>query len=159
VSKFRHRYPTKCPKCGTDLTADSAVVIHFIVAGHRGETHSRLDPDGWLVDVDSVLAHGHHSGTDCRSCGQRLDDHEILDDSVTKRKKSRKTKNRRVEYYRLWGGDSGTWDTDFIDIPADTPHDMLDKAIRQAAAKIEWQDEAPVIVGLYCNDCDDPSHD
>ena len=58
-------------------------------------------------------------------------------------------KVRRVEYYRLWGGDSGTWDTDFIDVPADTPDDMLDQAIRKAAARIEWRDEVPVIVGYY----------
>lgn len=62
-------------------------------------------------------------------------------------------KTRRVEYYRLWArnsGDSGTWDTDFIDIPADTPDDMTDKAIRKAAAKIGYRDGPPVIVGCYC---------
>ena len=60
-------------------------------------------------------------------------------------------KARRVEYYRLWGGDSGTWDTDFIDIPADTPDGMTDRAIRSAATKIKWRDGPPVIVGNYCD--------
>ena len=62
-------------------------------------------------------------------------------------------KTRRVEYYRLWGGDMahGTWDTDYINIPADTPDDMIDKAIRKAAGKIEWRNDLPVIVGCYCN--------
>lgn len=63
-------------------------------------------------------------------------------------------KTRRVEYYRLWSGnsgDSGTWDTDFIDIPANTPDDKIDGAIRKAAAKIEWRDGPPVIVGYYCD--------
>lgn len=30
-----------------------------------------------------------------------------------------KKKTREVEYYRLW--EDHTWDTDFIDIPTDTP--------------------------------------
>ena len=60
-------------------------------------------------------------------------------------------KVRCVEYYRLWGGDSGTWDTDFIDIPADTPDDNLGQAIRTAAAAIGWRDEVPVVVGYYAD--------
>ncbi len=63
-------------------------------------------------------------------------------------------KTRTVEYYRLWAGnngDSGTWDADFIEIPADTPEDKLDVAIRMAADNLKWRnDEPPVIVGLYC---------
>lgn len=61
---------------------------------------------------------------------------------------------RQIEYYRLWpgnSGDSGTWDTDFIDIPADTPNDKVDEAIRKAAAKVKWRDSPPVIVGCYCD--------
>ena len=37
---------------------------------------------------------------------------------------SKRKKTRLIEYFRLWAGgsgDSGTWDTDMIDIPADTP--------------------------------------
>jgi hypothetical protein len=63
-------------------------------------------------------------------------------------------KTRQIEYYRLWSGnsgDSGTWDTDFINIAADTPDDKVDKAIRKAAAEIEWRDDVPVIVGYYCD--------
>ena len=63
-------------------------------------------------------------------------------------------KTRRVEYYRLWAGnsgDSGTWDTEFIAIPADTPDDKVDHAIRQAAAKIKWRNGPPVIIGHYCD--------
>ena len=65
-------------------------------------------------------------------------------------------------YYRLWGensGDSGTGDTDFIDIPADAPDDMVDKAIREAAAKIEWRGEVPVIVGCYHDGSDQEEDD
>ena len=70
---------------------------------------------------------------------------------------SRKT--RSVEYYRLWGGDSGTWDTDFIDIPAETADDKLDEAIREAAAKIRWRDEPPVIVGCYNDGSEEVEYD
>jgi hypothetical protein len=68
--------------------------------------------------------------------------------------KGKPGKTRRVEYYRLWSGnsgDSGTWDTDFIAIPADTSDDKVDNAIRKAAAKIKWRDAPPVIVGYYCD--------
>ncbi len=52
-----------------------------------------------------------------------------------------------VEYYRLW--EDGTWDTDFLEIPAKTPEDGYEKAVREAAATIRWRDGPPVIVGLY----------
>jgi hypothetical protein len=60
---------------------------------------------------------------------------------------------KTVEYYRLWGhADHGTWDTDFIEIPSDTPDNQLDDAIREAATKLKWRNgEEPVGVGLYCN--------
>lgn len=67
-----------------------------------------------------------------------------------------------MEYYRLWDygrGTGGNWDTDFIDIPADTPDDKVEEAIREAASKVKWdKDESPVIVGLYC-DQHDEEHD
>jgi hypothetical protein len=68
-------------------------------------------------------------------------------------------RTRSVEYYRCWAGnngDSGTWDTVSIDVPADTPEDKLEEAVREAVAKIDWRDgEAPVIVGLYCANDDE----
>ena len=71
-------------------------------------------------------------------------------------------KTRRVEYFRLWAGnsgDSGTWDTDFIEIPVDTADDELGNAIRKAAAEIKWQDDVPVIVGCYCDSDEQGSED
>ena len=44
-------------------------------------------------------------------------------------------KTRRVEYYRLWGGDSGTWDTDFIEIPADTSDKRLTRRFARLLGK------------------------
>ena len=59
---------------------------------------------------------------------------------------------RQIEYYRLWsgnGGDSGTWDTDFVEIPADTPDDQIDGAVEKAVAAIPWRDEPPIITRVY----------
>lgn len=75
---------------------------------------------------------------------------------MTKKTAKEKLNNTRsVEYYRLWpgnNGDSGTWDTGYIDVPADTPEDKLEEAVRAAAAaEVEWREgEIPVMVGLYC---------
>ena len=82
MTKYRHCYPTRCPKCDADLTCDNVVVIHFIVADHHGEAASRLDLDGWLVDIDRVVAHGHHSGTACGTCGEGLDGCELHAESA-----------------------------------------------------------------------------
>ena len=68
-------------------------------------------------------------------------------------------KIRQVEYYRLWAGatgDSGTWDTDFVDVPGDTPNDKMAEAAKKAIDDIEWTDNNfPVITGIYHYSCDD----
>jgi hypothetical protein len=64
----------------------------------------------------------------------------------------KRTKTRLIEYFRLWpgnNGDSGTWDTDFISIPANTPAEKIVEAVQKAAAAIRWREEPPVIVGVY----------
>lgn len=64
------------------------------------------------------------------------------------------SETRTVEYYRCWsgnGGDSGQWDTDFIEIPKDTPDDELDKAVVKACEEVAWKDERPLFVGYYCD--------
>ncbi len=61
-------------------------------------------------------------------------------------------RTRSIEYYRCWAGnsgDSGTWDTDFVTIPADTPDDQIDRVVREAVEKIQWRNEPPVLVGVY----------
>jgi hypothetical protein len=61
-------------------------------------------------------------------------------------------KTRQIEYYRLWpgnSGDSGTWDTDFVEVPAATPDDEIEAAVQKAVSKIKWRDEPPVITGVY----------
>jgi hypothetical protein len=54
---------------------------------------------------------------------------------------------REVEYYRLW--DDHTWDTDFIEIPADTPEQQIEQAVQAAIDKLAWKRNAPVITGIY----------
>ena len=65
-------------------------------------------------------------------------------------------KTRQIEYYRLWRSDKSIaplfWDTQFIDIPADTPDDEIDDAVQEAAERL-FKDHCgvrkPVIVGVY----------
>jgi hypothetical protein len=54
---------------------------------------------------------------------------------------------RTVEYYRLW--EDHTWDTEFLEVPTDTPEEQLEDFVRAWAAKHDWQGELPVLVGLY----------
>lgn len=61
----------------------------------------------------------------------------------------RPKRTREVEYYRLWP--EHVWDTDWIDIPADTPDDRVDAAIREAVWALDWRDGSPVIVGCYAD--------
>lgn len=64
---------------------------------------------------------------------------------------------REIEVYRCWpgnAGDSGTWDTGFVDIPVDV--DIEDSEALQAAVKkavmnlLRHSADLPVIVGVYC---------
>ena len=59
---------------------------------------------------------------------------------------------RQIEYYRLWpgnSGDSGTWDTDFVEIPSETPEEKVDETVKLAIARIPWTDEVPIATGIY----------
>jgi len=59
-----------------------------------------------------------------------------------------------VEYYRCWAGrngDSGTWDTDYVEVPDDTPVEVMGDAIREACQSLSWVNNTPpAFVGLYC---------
>jgi hypothetical protein len=68
-------------------------------------------------------------------------------------------KMRSAEYYRCW--DNHTWDTDFIQIPADTAEGEIEGAIRDAVAKRfkGKETEAPAFVGLYNSNDDGEDED
>ena len=70
------------------------------------------------------------------------------------RNMEKKVKMRSVEYFRCWNsseGDRGEWDTDYIEIPADTPDDKVEQAIRDAVDKAYIPQDRPLFVGLYCD--------
>jgi hypothetical protein len=61
-----------------------------------------------------------------------------------------KANTLQVEYFRCW--DDRTWDTDVLQLRGDLdPSDYvaIQRAIKEAARKIDWRDEMPVLVGLY----------
>ena len=55
---------------------------------------------------------------------------------------------RTIEYFRCWS--DRTWDTDFIEIPADTPDNEIEAAVRFYAQQIDWVEDPPMFVGVYC---------
>ena len=76
-----------------------------------------------------------------------------MNDEARKSPESKMLKTMRlIEYYRLWPcglGDSGIWDTDFVEIPADTPDNQIHYAIEEAVAEMQWREEPPAITGYY----------
>ncbi len=63
---------------------------------------------------------------------------------------------REVEVYRCW--DDRTWDTEFVEIPADTPENDIGKAAEHAALEaMRNSADLPVVVGVYC--IPDPDED
>jgi hypothetical protein len=82
---FRHRYPLECPNCQRKLTVGRSVTFTASYGpGKEMERISRLRRDGVLEDQDRLIAQGLHTGTSCRSCGEPLDDHEILEEANVK---------------------------------------------------------------------------
>lgn len=79
---YEHRYPTKCPGCSANLTDADTVLVTISVADHELEVTSELDPNGVLNDVDRVIENGYHSSTECNECGDSLNEHEIIGDTV-----------------------------------------------------------------------------
>ncbi len=57
---------------------------------------------------------------------------------------------REVEVFRCW--DNGTWDTDWVEIPASTlPEDVEDVATQAGFDAIASSADQPFFVGLYCD--------
>lgn len=58
----------------------------------------------------------------------------------------------QVIYYRLWpdkSGITGSWDTDTMNIPDDTPVEQVENVVRQRVENIEWTGgESPLVCGL-----------
>ena len=54
---------------------------------------------------------------------------------------------RAIEVYLGVGTDFGTWGTEYVDIPADTPEDKIEQAARDAARAEGYEF---VFCGVYC---------
>lgn len=55
---------------------------------------------------------------------------------------------REIEVYRCW--DNRTWDTEFVEIPADTPEEKIEEAAGKAALEaLRHSADLPVMVGVY----------
>lgn len=75
---YTHQYSTKtCPACGIALTQPNTVRFETSDGDTTtGVYGTCLDNDGFIVDVDDMIAQGLHSGTRCK-CGQPLDGYEV----------------------------------------------------------------------------------
>ena len=66
-------------------------------------------------------------------------------------------KTRPIEMYvGIYQGDYQTWDTAFVDIPADTPDDKVEEVAKETLLKeLEKQKDLHVaFVGVYCTNDD-----
>jgi len=64
---YRYRV-IRCPSCSGNLTVLDSIRVILAVAGSNSEFLTRLDSNGVLIDVDSSVAKGLHSGTECVAC-------------------------------------------------------------------------------------------
>lgn len=58
--------------------------------------------------------------------------------------------HRSIECYRCWS--NGTWDIDYLRVPAVTPADELAAAIQRAAAAIDWSGQPHQLVHIGLHD-------
>jgi len=57
---------------------------------------------------------------------------------------------RLIEVYIGTGSDNGTWDTDYVEIPADTPDEKIEQvAIDTSKALLQEQGTDYMFVGVY----------
>ena len=55
---------------------------------------------------------------------------------------------REIEVYRCW--DDRTWDTECVEIPADTPEEKVEEVAASAALEaLRHSADLPVVVGVY----------
>jgi hypothetical protein len=65
-----------CPFCGAILTEQGGVTLTISIGDRPQDFATQLDPQGWLVDVERLVANGYHSATCCAACGDLLVDYE-----------------------------------------------------------------------------------
>ena len=57
-------------------------------------------------------------------------------------------KTRPIEMYVGTGSDSGTWSTDYVHIPIDTPEDKIEEVAKDCARE-KFKDIDFVFIGIY----------
>jgi hypothetical protein len=80
---YRYRYLddhdaplSHCPFCGASLTSPDSIALTVSIAERRHDLPTQLDAEGWLMDVDRLVANGYHSATCCATCGEMLVEYE-----------------------------------------------------------------------------------
>jgi hypothetical protein len=86
---IRYRYLDKqdvplrcCPFCGASLTKPGGVTLTISIGDRPQDFATQLDLEGWLVDVERLVANGYHNATSCAACGEMLVDHEYSEDAL-----------------------------------------------------------------------------
>ncbi len=86
---YRYRYLDdqgnpldRCPYCAASLTQPGGVTLTVSIANRPQDFATQLDAQGWLVDVERLVANGYHSATSCAACGEMLVDYEDSEDTV-----------------------------------------------------------------------------
>ena len=61
---------------------------------------------------------------------------------------TKETRPIEMYYGYSYGGDSGSWETDYVDIPIDTPEEEIEQVAKEIA-KNEYQGDDLAFVGVY----------
>lgn len=86
---FKHRYETRCPACGLDMTGEDCAVL--VCGLGKVELPTHLDKAGILLDVEHQIEMGQHCGTLCGQCGEPLDEIEQEEPPPAVRKRGAKS--------------------------------------------------------------------
>lgn len=135
------------------LEAAGAAGVGVITSGLRGSgTEPMIDAIEGLVMAHAaagvdVAGDAYHRGlmSALEAVANHVDDYP-----------KRSGELRVVEYYRCWTGsegDTGTWDTSYVDVDTGLLAHDPDMAVRVACETVEWgewgEDGAPAFVGYY----------
>lgn len=140
--------PSKCPECGqrakgTLETIPGIALLEFdedCDADYQGETKVWWDGQQTARSDDGRVRLVCPDGHEWPASDDQTPSSPPGEDGMIE-----------VEYFRCWGqgGDSDTWDTGYLEIPANTPDDQIQEAIEAACRRVDWADDVPVLVGLY----------
>jgi len=83
---YRKFHELRCPECRSDLTISHNVTLELVVVGRPLTVPTCLLPgSGELVDVDGLVAQGHHAGSYCFHCLTLLEEVPVARDQDVRR--------------------------------------------------------------------------